>query len=73
MTTRRHLARYTTTIELAVAFHADPDDDGEMERAADETWKIAEEYLQTLGGDGARVVAVNATLDGIAHDEIAEG
>jgi hypothetical protein len=63
----RYRVRYTTHIALAVEIEAPCED-----AATDAAWQPAEEYLLTLRGDGHSVVSVNATLDGIGAEEVAE-
>lgn len=74
MTTYR--ATYRTTIEIVIEIEiADSVHPADAEdRAADEGWEIAEEFLQTLGtqkGNPA-IVSVEASLDGIGATSIEE-
>jgi hypothetical protein len=53
---------FNTTISLAVDIDAEDED-----RAGEAAWQVAEDYLQTVGGN-YRDVRAEATLDGIGHD-----
>ncbi|MGL5816622.1 MAG: hypothetical protein ACRCYR_03595 [Phycicoccus sp.] len=64
---------YRTSIEVILKVTAE-DEEAADEFAQDKGWEIAEAYLRTLGtktGD-SRIENVEASLDGIGHDEIEE-
>jgi hypothetical protein len=63
----RYRVHFTTSISLAVELDAEDENE-----AAEAAWQPTEDYLQTLRGDGYRVVSVDATLDGIGGDEVEE-
>ena len=61
---------FNTSISLAVDVSV-PDEPGDPElteeRAGDKAWKIAEEFLQTVGATTPGIRA-DATLDGISYE-----
>ena len=58
----KYTVTFNTTISLAVDITADDED-----AAGENAWQVAEDYLQTVGGN-YRDVRAEATLDGIAYD-----
>jgi hypothetical protein len=64
---RKFTVKYVTTLELTIEVEELDED-----RAEDAAAKAAEGYLNTLRGDG-RVVAANATIDGLPSDSIVDG
>jgi len=57
---------YVAPLNLVVTIEADDEDD-----ASDRAWEEAQEYLQTVYGNGLHVTA-DGDLDGIGADEISE-
>jgi hypothetical protein len=64
MTTPSYRVRFTTQVEVIVTIAADDED-----AADDDAWPHAEEYLQTVTGNGRNVTAT-ASLDGVGADEV---
>ena len=68
------MTTYTYTFNTSVSLAVDvdvPDDESDRElaeeRGGDEAWKLAEEFLQTVGATTPGIRA-DATLDGIGYD-----